>query len=205
MIIQDADGNDIEVYSQEEADALAQEKAQEEADRVKAEKDAEMATLNEELAKLKEKDMNFERVRSKAEGKEIEVNEEVKKQVADLTARIEEIVAQPKNDVRDEFVRTRIGDDKEQVGRFNYYYDRLGGEAKTKEEVLRAANEALILASGGKYQPSDSGRVHSVGASQDYMNTGVTRETTEEAKSIGEALGITEEDRKKYGTKKGTS
>lgn len=201
MIIQDADGNDIEVYSQEEADALAQEKAVAEADRVKAEKDAEMATLQEELTKLKDKEMNFERVRSKAEGKEIEVNEEVKKQVADLTARIEEMAAQPKNDVREEFVRTRIGDDKEQADRFDYYYDRLGSEAKTKEEVLKAANEALVLASGGKFQPSDSGRIHSVGASQDYMNTGEQRERGEDFKSLADALGNTEEDIKKYGKK----
>ena len=201
MIIQDADGNDIEVYSQEEADALAQEKAVAEAARVEAEKNAEMATMQEELTKLKDKEMNFERVRSKAEGKEIEVNEEVKKQVADLTARIEEMAAQPKNDVREEFVRTRIGDDKEQAERFNYYYDRLGSEAKTKEEVLKAANEALVLASGGKYQPSDSGRIYSVGASQDYMNTGEQRERGEEFKTMADALGNTEEDIKKYGKK----
>jgi len=199
------DGEEIETFSQEEAEAMALERTQAEAERIEQEKQEEIDRLaneklemEEELEKLRNKDMNFERVRNKAAGKEVEVSEEIRNQIKILEDRISEIAAQPKNDVKHEFVSRNIGEDKEQLERFNYYYDKLGSEAKSKEEVLKAAEEALQLASGGQYKPDTSSSMYTPGASANYRNQ-ETKQTSEESKRIGDLLGVSEADRKKYG------
>lgn len=201
------DGEEIETFSQEEAEAMVLERTQAEAERIEQEKQEEIDRLaneklemEEELEKLRNKEMNFERVRNKAAGKEVEVSEEIRNQIKSLEDRISEIAAQPKNDVKHEFVSRNIGEDKEQLERFNYYYDKLGSEAKSKEEVLKAAEEALQLASGGQYKPDTSSSMYTPGASANYRNQ-ETKQTSEESKRIGDLLGVSEADRKKYGNK----
>jgi len=208
--IKDADGNDIEVFTQEEVDAAAEEKARLEAERVESEKQteldalaAEKQELEEKLQKEQEKEKNFEKVRRKAEGKDIEINEELKKQIDELNKRIDSVAQRPVDDTKAEFIKARVGEEKEKIDKFEYYYKRLGADAKSKEEVLKAANEALVLATGGEYKPSMDGQMFSVGASQNYRQQ-KTEQVSEESKAIGNLLGITAEDRKKYGKKGNT-
>lgn len=201
------DGTETEVFTQEEVDAIAQEKLAAETERIEAEKQealealaAEKAAAEEELQKLRNKEMNFEHVRKKAEGKEVEVSEDIKKQIETLNERINSLAEQPKQDIKQDFISQYLGGDKEQTERFEYYYSRLGAEAKTKEDVLKAAQEALTLASGGAYKPDASSGMYSTGVNHNYRNT-PTDQVSEESKEIGKLFGITEEDRKKYGRK----
>ena len=201
------DGTEVDVFTQEEVDAIAQEKLAAETERIEAEKQealealaAEKAAAEEELQKLRNKEMNFEHVRKKAEGKEVEVSEDIKKQIETLNERINSLADQPKQDIKKDFISQYLNGDKEQTERFEYYYARLGAEAKTKEDVLKAANEALTLASNGAYKPDTASGMYSTGVNQNYRNT-PTNEISEESKEIGKLFGITEEDRKKYGRK----
>lgn len=201
------DGEEIEAFSQEEVEALANERLAAEAERIESEKQAEVdrlaqekLDLESELEKLKNKDMNFERVRKKAEGKDVEISEEIKSQISQLEERINAIAAQPKEDVKQDFVKQYIGDNKEQQERFDYYFEKLGSDAVTKEDVIKASQEALRLASDGEYKPDLSSGMYNTGVNQNYRGT-QKNEVSETSKEIGALLGVTEEDRKKYGNK----
>lgn len=201
------DGTEIEVFTQEEVDANAAEKLAIETERLETEKQealdaltAEKTAAEEELQKLRNKEMNFEHVRKKAEGKEVEVSEDIKKQIDSLNERINSLADRPKQDIKQDFVAQYLKGDKEQTDRFEYYYSRLGAEATTKEEVLKAAHEALVLATGGEYKPDVTSGMYSTGVNQNYRNT-PTGEVSEASKEIGNLFGITEADRKKYGKK----
>jgi len=202
--IKNEDDEEVEVYTREELDEVAEQKAEEarqaEAERIEAEKQTEIDRLNEELGKLKDKDYNFSQLRKKAEGKDSSVNEEVKKEIEDLKNRIDSLTKQPVEEIKEEFIVENIGDDKELKDRFNYYYAKLSGDAKTKAEINKAAKEALTLASNGSYKPDDTGKITSVGVSQDYRNKGEGK-ITESKVSMGKMLGVSEEDHKKYGNK----
>lgn len=207
--ITNEDGDEVDAYSEEELQNLATEKALAEAERIESEKKEEFEKLSSELAqkeseleKLRSKEMNFEHVRKKAEGKEVQVSDEIKSQIEELNSKIEALAAQPKSDVKNDFMKAYISeDDKEKRDKFDYYYAKLGSDAKTKEEVLKASEEALALATNGDFKPSDS-RMYSTAPSLNYRNE-APKVITEAAKEIGNALGITEEDRKKYTKKEG--
>lgn len=196
------DGTEIEALTQEEASALAEQKANEAAAAKEAELSAvhaaEKEKIEAELAGLRDKDYNFQQLRQKAENKGLN-EEETKAQIATLTARLDEIARQPVLDTKEEFIKSKIGDDKEKRELFDHYFSRLGADAKSKEEVLRASEEALVLASKGEYKPGES-QLYSTGVNQNYRNTtpGVV---SEESREIGNLLGVTDEDRKKYGKK----
>lgn len=198
------EGEEIEVFSQEELDAIAAEKIAAEVQRVEEEKqaekeelEAELAEQKEKLAKLEDKDRNFEQLRKSSGKVADQTAKELQEQIAQLNEKIETIASQPKNDVKEEFVIAKLGEDKEQRDRFEYYYKKLGADAKTKAEVLKAAEEALALTTGGNYQPDVSSGMHSVGASANYRNT-PSKEVSEESKQIGAMFGVTDADRKKY-------
>ena len=203
QIITNEAGEEIEVYTQAETEAMLSEKVEAISEEKQAELDAiaaEKLEIEDELQKLRNKDMNFRNLEKKAAGKEVEVSEEIKSQISSLEEKINQLAAQPKNDVKQDFVKQFIGEDKEQSERFEYYYERLGSEAKTKDEVLKAAQEALTLASGGEYKPDLTSGMYSTGVNQNYRNT-PTGEVSETSKEIGNLFGITPEDRKKYGKK----
>lgn len=203
MKIKNEAGEEIDVLTQEEADALVAQKAAEVEAAKQAELDnlaAEKATIEEELGKFRNKDYNFEALRNKAENKG-KTEEELKKQIEDINKRLESVAQQPILDTKADFVRMNIGDDKEKSDLFEYYYKKLGADAKTRGEVIKASQEALALATNGAYKPGD-GNAISTGISHNYRDES-KKETSETSKAIGSLLGITEEDRKKYG-KKGT-
>lgn len=202
--VKQEDGTEIEVLTQDEIDA----KVKEESDRIANEKQGELDRITEErkseqeeLEKLRNKDMNFEKLRNKAEkGGE---SEEVKTQIAELNKKLDTIAQQPVVEVKNDFIKEKVGTEKEKVDLFEYYFKRLGSEAKTKEEVQKACNDALTLATNGQYQPSQDQRVTSTGVSQNYRNQN-TVQVSEEAKEMGAMFGNTEKElsehkKKKYG------
>jgi len=200
--VKQEDGTEIdqEVFSKEELDAAATAKA----DEVAAEKqtaieslEAEKAEKEDELKKLQDVDRNWKDLRKKADGKGAS-EEEVKKQIEDLTKRLDQVATQPINDTKAEFIRTEVGEDKERKDKFEYYYKRLGAEAKTKEEVLKASKEALVLATNGEYKPDGTDKMMGTGASQNYRNE-KPRQKGEQFNEMAKAMGNTPEDIKKYG------
>lgn len=206
--IKDDDGEEIEVFTQEELDAQAQERAEElaaaKAEEIEAEKqeqidalEAEKAEAQEKLEKLESKDMNFEKLRN---SKKAEGNEDVLKQIEELNVKIADLTAQPKNEVKDDFVREHLGDDEEKVKLFDHYYEKLGADASNKSEVVKAAEEALTLVTGGEYKPDLTGSMQTAGASQNYRGDHVEEES-DVSKEFGKQLGVTEKDKKKYGNK----
>lgn len=204
MIVQNEQGEDIEVFTQEEVETLAAEKAQEEIERIAQEKQDELDRVLQEkeeaeqaLQKLRDKDMNFEQLKK---SKKAEVSEELRTQISSLEEKINQLAEQPKNDTKAEFIRTHIGADKEKEKLFDYYYEKLGTGANSKEDIIKAANEALTLATGGEYKPDVSSSMYSVSPSDNYRNV-TTKEVSDQSKQIGNLLGITDEDRKKYGKK----
>ena len=200
MIVKNEAGEDIEVFTAEEVTA----KTAEEAERVAGEKQVEFDALQvekeelaESLRKAQDKEQNFAQLRKKADGTEVKINEELKKQIDAINQKIDAVAQRPVEDAVQEFIKTNVGEEKEKKELFNYYFKKLGTEAKTKEEVTRAANEALTLATGGEYKPDGSGAMMSTGISQNYRQ-GKTDVVSEESKQIGSLFGITDADRKKY-------
>lgn len=196
MIVKNEAGEDVEVFTAEEVTA----KATEEAERVAGEKQVELDALQvekdelaEKLQKAQDKEQNFANLRKKADGTEVEINEELKKQIDAINQKIDAVAQRPVEDAVQEFIKTNVGEEKEKKELFNYYFKKLGVEAKTKEEVTKAANEALTLATGGEYKPDGSGQMMSTGVNQNYMqqNTGVV---SEESKAIGKIFGNTEKE-----------
>lgn len=196
------DGTELDAFTQAELDEQSSAKVKEaeevkqlEIDDLKKQKEEKEA----ELKKFQDKDYNFEQLRKKA-GDKGASEEEVKKQIEDLNKKLDAVASQPINDTKADFVRDVVGEDKERKEKFEYYYKRLGAEAKTKDEVLRAAREALTLASGGEVQFDGSGKMMGTGVSQNYRNEKL-RQKGESFNEMAKALGNSEEDIKKYGNK----
>lgn len=193
-------GEDVEVFTADEVQAQAEAKAKEVEDAKQAEIDTltkEKGEKEEELKKFQDKDYNFEQLRKKADGKG-QTEEEVKNQIADLTKRLDAVAAQPVQETLSDFVRTEVGEDKERKEKFDYYFKRLGADAKTKDEVLRAAKEALSLATAGEYKPDGTGNMSGTGVSQNYRQE-KPRQKGADFNDIAKQMGNTPEDVKKYG------
>lgn len=200
-------GEEIDVYSQEELDAALAEKTAAETERLEAEKQEALETLQAELAvkeealqKLQDKDFNFTKLRNQSGKVTDETAKALQDQIAALNEKVELVAAQPKNDVKADFIKLHVGENKEEVDKFEYYYKKLGADATNKEDVLKASQEALALTRGGNVQPDMASGILSVGASGNYRNSAPTV-VSDEAKAIGRELGVTEDDRKKYGKK----
>lgn len=194
--VKQEDGTEVEAFTAEEV--TAQKEA--EAKRVGDEKQTELDALNEqkvaveaELAKEKEKDKNFENLRRKAEGKGAELNEELQKQIADINKKIDAVAARPIEDTVQEFIKTKVGEDKEKVKLFNYYFKQLGSDAKTKEEILKASNDALVLTTNGEYKPSLDSRMMSAGADANYRGDN-QEEISDQSKEFAKVFGNSEKE-----------
>lgn len=207
--VKQEDGTEVDALTPDEANDLAEKRVQEEREKIEEEKQAEIDALEaekvkneEELEKLRNKDMNFENLRRKSESKEDKEKkaEDLEGQIATLNKKIDELAEQPKNDIKEEFIIKNIGEDAEKKKMFEHYYAQLGSEAKTKTEILKAAADALTLAGGVNPDAGDDSAMFSIGADQNYRQTR-TGEPSEESKEIASKLGLSEEDRKKYGKK----
>jgi DNA repair exonuclease SbcCD ATPase subunit len=203
-ILKDADGNDIEVETADEVNARIESERQLAADEARAtleaekeqalqEKEAELLEAQEKLKKLEDKDYNFSKLRNKTEKDETEL----KKTLEKLSQDVSELKGLPVQQQKDSFVDTHIGSDQELKDKFEHYYTRLGKDAKTNEERAAALKESLILAGGTQQGASFIARAIPT-AGNPNIPTG--DEVSQEAKEFGAALGVSDEDRKKYGS-----
>jgi len=198
--IKNDSGEEIEVFSQEEAEKLAKQKAEEAAEAARQESLAEKEELEKKLKGFEDKEYNFSQLRSKKEKDDLEAKAEAKKlqdQLAEVNARLGKVEAQPFNKLREGFIAANnIAGDKELLEKFDHFFAPLSASAKSESDYNAALVGAFAAATGGTKQPSMSGIM---------VSTRVTPPSSggnpqsEASKAFAAAFGNTEADMKKYG------
>lgn len=194
------DGTEQVVYTEQETQDLAAQKAKEIEDAKEAEKaelESQLKAKDEELLKLKDKDVNFGELRKQKEKAEKD-KEELSKNLADLSTEIAEIRQQPIKTAIQTFLDTKVGASEEDKKVFNTYFEKMGKDAKTVEEVQEALNLAYDVFSSKKPKPNPDSNFLGTGVDP-TINTGAE---TEESKEIGSALGVTPKDKETFKGKK---
>lgn len=198
QIIQNEQGEDVEVFTAEELEAQKT-AAIEEFKTANPDKGEELTKLQEELEKLKAKDLNFGNLREQKEAAE--------KKVADLLAEVDEKIGVAKKEVLEsvlkdhynETLKGLTGDDAELQKKIELQYNRLTDPASTKEEVARKLRDAWVLAT----QVEGPGALNSLSVSSANLSRipmqSSDKKLTPEEKELGSKFGLSDEDLKKYG------
>jgi len=193
-IITREDGTEIEVFTQEEveeqnANVLETYKTE------NPDKSEEMETLKKELEekqaeleKIGNKDQNFKRLRDQKS----ELEEKLEKATGEMSEKLEAAITNLAGDKKADIINSLVGDDEELKKKVFFHYNRIKDEAKTKEEISAKVNDAYFLAT--KQEAPSGNFISSAGAG----NVKSKAQITPGEKEIGDALGITDEDRKKY-------
>lgn len=196
------DGQEVEqeVFTQAELDeqstARATEAAQTAREEAGVEAQAKIDELNAELEKEKAKEKNFKALRDSKGGP---VPEELTKKIEDISKELAELKQQPIKSVVGNFKKNNYGEDKDLNTKFDHYFDKLGKDAKTEEEILKAATDAHALVSGGQ-KPNTDYKMTGTRVSGDFRKPQEGQES-DASKSFGQAFGLSEADKKKYGKK----
>ncbi len=194
QIIKDAEGNDVEVFTadelQEQKDIAIEEfrvqnpDKTEEIDALKA----QLTTANDEVAKFKDKDLNFSNLRSQKEAAE--------KKATDLAAEIDTKIGVAKKEILEgvmvdhynETLGSLAGDDVELKKKIEFQYKRLADSAATKAEVTKKLTDAWTLATA----PEGTGALNSAVISSGGVGRISTKETekkfTQEEKALAQKL-----------------
>jgi len=191
-----ADGTTTEVLTPEEIDAEKQ-AAIEAYKAANPDKTEELTKLQEELTKLKGKDLNFENLRKQKEDAEKKIEEIIKGVPAQIETAKKEILETVLKDHYSETLKTLAGDDEELKKKVEYHYKRLADTAGTKEEVTKKLTDAYVLAT----KPDDpnaltsqvvsSGGVHKLNIK---TNQPFTQDEKELARKMAAAGGMTLKD-----------
>lgn len=202
--ITDSTGTDIEVFT---ADELQQQReaALEEYKTGNPDKSDELAKLQdelktkeEELTKLKGKDLNFSTLRTQKEALE--------KEKDDLKKEIDEKIGTAKREIlegvlKDHYLdslKALAGDDPELQKKIEHEYGRIKDAAATKEEVARKLRDAWVLAT----KQDDPGALNSAvvssgGVSRLHIKS--DKKFSPEEVELGRKLGLESKDFEKYG------
>ena len=202
--IQDADGNDVEVFTASETEAQKQEAL----DAFKTEnpdKTDEIAKLQEDLNKANEdikgfedKDQNWALLRKKAQVAE----EEAKKANETMETTIKDEIGSAEKRITEGFmqdhyaqtIKSLAGDDEELKKKIEFQYNRLNDPSTTKEDVTKKLTDAWRLATPAETDAMGSTVVSSGGAAR--INPSAPQEFTDEEKEFGKNFGLTAEDLK---------
>ena len=165
----DSEGNQVEVFTPEEVQAKVEEQKK------------QVEGAQEELRKLKEKDLNFEKLRMNKKVAEGEITrEELQQKIQEEFAKgmgeklsyareeiKKEVVEGVNKDYYNEIVGSLSGDDEELKKKINFEYNRLKDPVNSKEDISKKLRDAYVLASrvedAGAFVP---GTVSSGGASK---------------------------------------
>lgn len=204
-----------EVYSKEEVDTQMEERLAEEREKLAIEKDSEMLAKDEELSstkealeKLQKKEMNFENLRKKntitpeQEAEAVENAEKMKNleaTVSTITETLTQVQKQPLEAAKAEFKSNNIGADKNLDEKFEYFYEKLGKDAKTVAEVNEAITAAFLSATGGSKQPNFTGRIAHTSVNDNFAGMEEGKVETEASQEFGALLGLKPEDKKIHG------
>lgn len=180
----DADGNEVEAFTQEELDAKAKELADAAAAKAVEDYKAANPTKTQEQIDAEKKAADE---KSKADNEPI----------AKLTKTVETLQQQLMQERVAGFARTYAGSDPAKQGEFKTKFDRLTGYPDTPEGIAeRAADAAKLI--GIDPQTVDVGSVASTGGGRN-IDSSKQVQATEADKVVQKVLGISAEDVKKYG------
>lgn len=133
----DAEGNDVSAFTVEEVNAK---------DEAIQKANDEMARITEELNKMKEKDLNFSKLREQKDSLE----GKVKQIETDFTAKLEttkkELFEGVLKDHYNDVITNLASGDEETKKKIAYHYNRLSDKAETKAEVDKKLKDAWALA-----------------------------------------------------------
>ncbi|KKQ99944.1 MAG: hypothetical protein UT24_C0020G0012 [Candidatus Woesebacteria bacterium GW2011_GWB1_39_12] len=165
------------------------------------EKEKVLVEKQAEIEKLKDKEFNFKRLRDMTE-EELGRLSVVEKSLMQKQEKLEEesksfaskVIESHKNDS----LAVLVGDDADMKKKVLFHYERLKDEAVTKEEIASKMREAWLLAGGIKSFSTTpiSGGLDSYYPSPTSFKKGT--ELTETQKELAKAMGIKDEDLKKY-------
>jgi len=143
-----------------------------------------------ELEKLREKDLNFKKLRDK----EKRTRSEIDKERDELTKSQQEFIDNMVRERKEDALALLVGDDKELRNKALVNYDRIKDEAKTKEEIYSKMREAVNMI-GVASQPDPMARQYH----GSYDRFGSNKAESDDSKGMREAMRISDEDKKKYG------
>jgi len=151
-IINDTDGNQVEVYTAEELrvqqEAKLDEYKLENPDRSEEINDMqeELRKKEEELEKLKNKDFNFSNLRKQKESAEIEI-EKIKKDIEGKLETVKkEVMEGVMKDYYDETIKVFSEGDEELKKKIEFHYKRIQDDPITKTDMSKKIRDAYILA-----------------------------------------------------------
>lgn len=197
------EGEAVEALTKEEADAAVA-KATDAAKTAAAEEaGSKIKDLEEQLQKAKDKEQNFEKLRTKTESKETE-GEDLKKQIADLGAKVEEAkgagLQAVLESVKDKAIRSLAGSDTELLKKIQGNYEILNVPVKDEDSVNDRVRRAYLLsveapapvdrATGAFAPPAGSGK--RVGEKSESA-------FSDELKGLASKFGVSDDDVKKFG------
>jgi len=215
---QEIDGKTF--YSQEEVDQQLQEsseKIKESEDKIAdlenqiSEHSGNEEELKEQLEEAKEKlkgekdkEKNFRNLRQNKEQKEEEV-QGLKKTVEETNKKLDEFIKNTQKEEQDAILKDKgiIGEDgtildKNVKEKFDFYFAKVGANAKTKAEIHQATVDALILATKDK---EGDNRLQGVlprrNSSHDYK--GDKNQESETSKEMRQDFGISDKDKETHG------
>jgi hypothetical protein len=145
----------------------------------------------EEYQKLKEKDLNFQKLRNGTK----KDKEDIKKTREELDSRAAEFLDTLEKERKADALSMLIGDDIELRKKALFNYDRIKDDAKTKEEIYKKMKEAVNMTGvREEVNPMYRDTGHS-----GYRGFEKSNKESEDSKEMRETMRITDEDKKKYG------
>lgn len=150
--VTDTDGQEIEVFSQEEIESQKQAAVEEYKQANPDNKDdldkalADLKEKEEQLAKLSDKDLNFTKLREQKDAAEKKIDALAKEVDVKIGAAKKEVLEGVMKDHYSETLKGLSGDDAELQKKIEYQYKRLQDSAASKDEVSKKLRDAWVLA-----------------------------------------------------------
>lgn len=145
----------------------------------------------EDYQKLKEKDLNFQKLRNGTKKEK----EEIAKGKADLTEEWTEFRTNLEKERKEDSLSLLVGDDAELRKKALFNYERIKDEAKTREEIYKKMKEAVNMAGVSTgVNPLNANSGHS-----GYRGFEKSTKESDDSKDMRRTMGISDEEKKKYG------
>jgi hypothetical protein len=194
--ITNEDGEEIDVFTAEELEAQKT-KAIEEFKTNNPNKTEELVKAQEELEKLKGKDLNFANLRKQKEDAEKKVEDILKGVDEKISTVKKEVLEGVMKDHYNETLNSLSGGDKETADKIELQYKRLVGTPATKDELAKMLQDASLLATGGQNKGVSSGVFSSAGAGRLNIKSTepLSAEEKDMARKLASAGGMTLEEK----------
>jgi hypothetical protein len=196
--ITNEDGTTTDVFTAEELEAQKQE-AIEAYKLENPDKGDELTALQDELEKLKKKDLNFEGLRKQKTDADKKVEDILKGVDEKISTVKKEVMEGVMKDYYNETLKVLADDDEDIKKKIEFHYKRLGDVAATKEEMGSKLRDAYLLATKPTETDAFNTTVLSSGGVGRINIKNQEKKFSPEEKSLGGKFGLSDEDFKKFG------